>query len=84
MLVSNIAFVNFTGYLSEKNGRKNEPGTEGSSRQTTRVSCSNRQPCYNIEFRNVTLQPAPELSAVGAQGVCKFAASVHGMAGQGC
>lgn len=44
MLVSNVQFVNFTGYTN----------STGSSRPTriSEVSCSNVHPCYNIEYQN--------------------------------
>ncbi len=75
MLISNIAFVNFTGYLA---------GT--SSDRTTQISCSSRQPCNNILMEGISLQPRQGLPPVGAQGSCKYIqpGGVHGMAGNGC
>lgn len=45
-----------------------------------------RQPCYNIDFQNIALEPAAGLETVGAQGECKYTApgGVHGMIGNGC
>ncbi|ERS97917.1 hypothetical protein HMPREF1624_06088 [Sporothrix schenckii ATCC 58251] len=84
ILISNIAFRNFTGTLNAKNSRSAEINT--SNNRTARISCSTRQPCYNIDFRDIALQPAPNLSAVGAQGECKYVSpgAIHGMIGKGC
>ncbi|KAH8889866.1 polygalacturonase [Thozetella sp. PMI_491] len=75
MLVSNIAFVNFTGFLA------------ATSNRTAAVSCSARNPCYNITMQNINLgltedDPARE----GAVGTCKYIAAggVRGMTGSGC
>lgn len=67
MLISNVAFVNFTGYLD------NRPTTAS-------VSCSERQPCYNIDFRNYTLYTSANRSSTGAAS-CKWteAGGVHGV-----
>lgn len=74
MLVSNIAFVNFTGYLATTSNR------------TASVSCSTRHPCYNIEFKDIDLAPKQGAAAVGAQGTCKYIdpGGVHGLTGSGC
>ena len=58
MLVSNVAFVNFTGYLDNKE-------------TTASVSCSTRQPCYNIEYKNYTLYTSANMSSTGAA-KCKW------------
>ncbi len=75
MLISNIAYVNFTGVLASTSGNR-----------TAAVSCSKRNPCYNIEMRNITLQPTPKLPVGGAQGSCAYIdpGGVHGMTGSGC
>ncbi|KAK3688562.1 glycoside hydrolase family 28 protein [Podospora appendiculata] len=78
MLVSNVAFVNFTGYL-----------TTSRSDFTASISCSTRNPCYNIEMKDIKLAPnktSPASSAGGAAGSCKYIApgGVHGMVGSGC
>lgn len=69
MLVSNVAFVNFTGYLD--------------GRQTTAsVSCSERQPCYNIEYSNYTLYTSANQSSLGRAN-CKWTAE-GGVRGVDC
>lgn len=75
MLISNIAYVNFTGWLDSSN-----------SNRTASVSCSNRHPCYNIDMQNITLQPTQNSPSEGAVGSCSYIATggVHGMAGEGC
>lgn len=75
MLVSNVAFVNFTGYLASTSGNR-----------TAAVSCSTRNPCYNIDMRNITLQPTEGAAVEGAVGTCSYITSggVHGMTGSGC
>jgi galacturan 1,4-alpha-galacturonidase len=74
MLVSNVAFVNFTGYLAS------------SSNRTAAVSCSTRNPCYNIDMKNISLSPSASTAREGAVGTCKYTESggVHGMTGSGC
>jgi galacturan 1,4-alpha-galacturonidase len=90
LLISNIAFINFTGTLNGKNSRLgsdgSSDGSNNSSIRTARVSCSTRQPCYNIDFRNISLQPASGLPTVGAQGECKHTipGAIHGMIGKDC
>lgn len=68
MLVSNVAFVNFTGYLD---GRST----------TASVSCSTRQPCYNIDYSNYTLYTSSNMTSTG-NASCKWTAEggVHGIA----
>ncbi|GFG21700.1 putative galacturan 1,4-alpha-galacturonidase C [Aspergillus udagawae] len=70
MTVSNIVFANFTGY------------THGGSSVTSKVSCSEVHPCYNIEFDNVVLYPGKNASTPGT-GSCQYAENggVHGLEG---
>lgn len=76
MDISNIAFVNFTGYLSgkEKNNR------------TSSVSCSKVHPCFNIEFENIDLGVNPNAKDVMGTSSCSYIApgGVHGLSGSGC
>lgn len=74
MLISNVAFVNFTGYLAT------------TSNSTASVSCSTRSPCYNIDFKGIDLAPQQGAAAVGAEGTCQYIDTdgVHGMTGSGC
>ncbi|KAK5726726.1 hypothetical protein LTR15_002614 [Elasticomyces elasticus] len=67
MLVSNVAFVNFTGYLD---GRPT----------TASVSCSEREPCYNIDYRNYKLYTSDNETSTGVAS-CKLteAGGVHGV-----
>ena len=71
MLVTNVAFVNFTGWL-------NSTGDTNSG-----VSCSNRHPCYNIDFRNFSLSIGQDGTPTGAEGGCDYteAGGVHGLTG---
>lgn len=73
MLVSNIAFVNFTGYVN-------------SSSKTASVSCSTRNPCYNIAMSNISLALTQNGTVEGADGSCSYIAAggVYGMTGTGC
>ncbi len=77
MLISNISFVNFTGYLASTRGDR-----------TAQISCSKRHPCYNIEMKDINLRAGPQSPATvgGAQGSCKYIepGGVHGMTGSGC
>lgn len=75
MLVSNVAFVNFTGYLA---------GTSGN--RSAQISCSTRNPCYNIDLRGIGLQPTRNATVEGAVGTCAYIepGGVHGMTGSGC
>ncbi|KAL5424830.1 hypothetical protein PMIN04_002932 [Paraphaeosphaeria minitans] len=68
MLVNNVAFVNFTGYLDGKT-------------TTASVSCSTRQPCYNIDYKNYTLYTSSNMTSTGTAS-CKWTAEggVHGVA----
>jgi len=67
MLINNVAFVNFTGYLD------NRPNTVS-------VSCSTRQPCYNIDYRNYTLYTSSNMTSTG-KASCKWTeqGGVHGV-----
>ena len=73
MLVSNVAFVNFTGY------------TSGHSQDVASVSCSSVQPCYGIEFEGFDVAIG-ENGTVGDAGKCEYTAEggVHGLSGGGC
>lgn len=75
MDISNVAFVNFTGYLS---------GAEKANR-TASVSCSDVHPCYNIDFDNVTVTTAENSTSTGSS-TCSYvsAGGVHGLSGSGC
>ncbi|KAF2645956.1 putative galacturan 1,4-alpha-galacturonidase C [Massarina eburnea CBS 473.64] len=72
MLVSDVKFVNFTGYLNGKSAK-------GS------VSCSNANPCFNISFENIHLKNTAN-GTENANGTCKYIApgGVHGLVGSGC
>jgi galacturan 1,4-alpha-galacturonidase len=67
MLVSNVVFTNFTGYLD---GRET----------TASVSCSERQPCYNIAYVNYDLHTSANSTGLG-QAKCKWIedGGVHGV-----
>lgn len=67
MLVSNVQFVNFTGYLDSRT-------------ITADVSCSERNPCYNIDYRNYTLYTAENATSTGRAN-CKWTeeGGVHGL-----
>ncbi|KAK4546044.1 hypothetical protein LTR36_002181 [Oleoguttula mirabilis] len=74
MEISNVAFVNFTGYLS---------GAEKT--RSAEVSCSNVHPCFNIAIENVTLTVAENTTSTGTA-VCSYISpgGVHGVTGTGC
>lgn len=77
MLISNVAFVNFTGYLNDAT----------TTNQTAYLICSTRNPCYNIAFNNITLQPRKSADyVVGAKGSCQYTADdgIYGISGSGC
>ncbi|KAJ5728204.1 hypothetical protein N7493_004534 [Penicillium malachiteum] len=69
MAISNVAFVNFTGYV------------DTTSTKVASVSCSEVHPCYNIDFDNVVLYP--ENSTTPGVGSCAYTATdgVHGLDG---
>ncbi|KAL2223010.1 putative galacturan 1,4-alpha-galacturonidase C [Thermoascus aurantiacus ATCC 26904] len=70
MTISNVAFVNFTGY------------TNGRSDVTSKISCSKVHPCYNIAFQDVSISPGKNGTGPG-KGSCKYTAEsgVHGLDG---
>ncbi|KAI9713204.1 MAG: hypothetical protein M1820_001189 [Bogoriella megaspora] len=69
--VSNIAFVNFTGYTNA--------GKAGS------FSCSNVHLCYNIDVKNWTVTAGQNATGTGTFG-CAYIepGGVHGVTGSGC
>jgi len=76
MEISNIAFVNFTGYLAGAKGNR-----------TAAVSCRKVYPCYNIAMKGIDLAPSVNTSAeTEAVGTCAYIApgGVSGMSGSGC
>jgi hypothetical protein len=76
MEISNIAYVNFTGYLAGAKGNR-----------TAAISCSKVNPCYNIALKGIELAPSVNASAqTQAVGTCAYVASggVSGMSGSGC
>jgi len=76
MEISNIAFVNFTGYLAGAKGNR-----------TAAISCSKVYPCYNIALKGIDLAPSVNASAqTEAQGTCTYVATggVNGLIGSGC
>jgi galacturan 1,4-alpha-galacturonidase len=75
MQISNIAFVNFTGYT--QGGRGN---------QTASISCSNVYPCFNIALQNISLADSADGTPEPAQGSCSYIApnGVSGLTGAGC
>ncbi|KAH8809087.1 pectin lyase fold/virulence factor [Xylogone sp. PMI_703] len=74
MEISNIAFVNFTGYITGKGNR------------TAQMSCSKVHPCFNIALQNISLATAPGAEPTGAVGTCSYIApgGVTGLTGSGC
>ncbi|ORX95694.1 polygalacturonase [Clohesyomyces aquaticus] len=72
MLISNVRYVNFMGWLNGKS-------TEGS------VSCSVLNPCYGIEFENVHLRNRVN-GTENTNGTCKYIkpGGVKGLVGSGC
>jgi galacturan 1,4-alpha-galacturonidase len=74
MEISNIVFVNFTGYtLPTKNA-------------TASISCSAVHPCFNIAFQNVSLAASANGTETEAYGTCEYTAlhGVTGKIGPGC
>jgi galacturan 1,4-alpha-galacturonidase len=73
--ISNIAFVNWTGYTEGGKGNR-----------TASVSCSNVHPCFNIAFQNISLAAEANGTATSAQGTCSYIAKngVRGLTGSGC
>ena len=71
MEISNIAFVNFTGYtLATKN-------------QTASITCSAVHPCFNIALQNVSLAAAENGTEMEAHGTCEYVAP-NGVSGMVC
>lgn len=76
MLVSNVTFANFSGYLLVDDADA-----------TTLVSCSTRNPCHDITFVDFALEPSEDAGyEVGATGTCTYIADegVVGISGNGC
>ncbi|OJD40684.1 extracellular exo [Diplodia corticola] len=75
MDVSNVAYVNWTGWLDLDEGDATTAG----------ISCSTKHPCYNIDFKNVSLTTAQNSTDLGTA-ECKFTeeGGVHGVEGEGC
>lgn len=75
MEISNVAYVNWTGWLHLDEGEQ----------ETVGISCSTKHPCYNIDFKNVGLTVAENLTKTGTA-KCKFIeqGGVHGVEGKGC
>ncbi|GME27198.1 uncharacterized protein LTHEOB_7963 [Neofusicoccum parvum] len=75
MQVSNVAFVNWTGWLHLDEGES----------ETAAFSCSDNAPCYNIDLKNVTLYTAENSTSTGTA-ECKYIeeGGVHGVEGEGC
>ncbi|OCT51954.1 putative galacturan 1,4-alpha-galacturonidase C [Cladophialophora carrionii] len=70
MLVSNVAFVNFTGSSNI---------TAAKSARVNSISCSQRHPCYNIDYQNFMVAPMANASALGLT-TCEYIeeGGVHG------
>jgi galacturan 1,4-alpha-galacturonidase len=75
MEISNIAFVNFTGYTQGGKGNR-----------TAVVGCSSVHPCFNVALQNVSLADAAGGMPEPAQGTCSYIApnGVSGLVGSGC
>ena len=75
MEISNIVFVNFTGYTQGGKGNR-----------TASISCSNVHPCFNIAFQNVSLGDSANATEIPPQGTCSYIApgGVTGLNGAGC
>jgi len=71
MEVSNVAFVNFTGYTV--------PSTKAPS-EVNDINCSTVHPCFNIEYENVEVSPGQNATVADAETLCKYVESggVHG------
>lgn len=63
----NVAFANWTGYLDDRD-------------TAASVSCSERNPCYNIDYRNFTLYTSSN-DTMKAGVSCKWTeeGGVHGV-----
>ncbi|KAK5464772.1 hypothetical protein LTS15_001335 [Exophiala xenobiotica] len=73
MLVSNIAFENFTGWTNT---------STASSARTIDISCSERHPCYNIDFQNFNVASKTNTTGM-ASTTCEYVAT-GGIHGQNC
>ena len=73
MEISNVAFVNFTGF--------SDP-TSSHPDRVAEVSCSYRHPCFNVEFQNFTISPGQNSTAVEGTIFCEYTepGAVHGAA----
>jgi hypothetical protein len=68
MPVTNVVFANFTGWLEE--GRET----------VASVSCSERRPCYNIDYVNYDLRTGVNGTSGGRRASCKWVEEgVHGV-----
>jgi galacturan 1,4-alpha-galacturonidase len=63
MEISNIAFVNFKGYMAGAKGTR-----------TAAISCSEVHPCYNIALKGMELASSISGSETGAVGTCAYVA----------
>ena len=75
MEISNVVYANWTGYLHLEDGDD----------ETAGISCSKVHPCYNIDFRNVSLTIRENETDTGT-GECKFieTGGIDGLSGEGC
>lgn len=74
MEVSNIAFINFTGYTV--------PSSK-SPREVNDISCSNVHPCFNIEYENFTVSPGTNQTVAQAETICSYI-QPNGVYGENC
>lgn len=74
MEVSNVAFVNFTGWL------------EAGAQRVAGMSCSAVRPCYNIAFEGLGLSVGENGTVGGVGARCRFVeeGGVLGVSGDGC
>lgn len=61
MLVSNVVYANFSGYMN--GGAPNS--------DVMQIWCSERQPCYNIALQNITATFGPDTTSLG-HATCKW------------
>ena len=74
MEISNIAFVNFTGYTVP---------SSSSVLEVNDISCSTVHPCFDIEYENFTVTPGTNGSVADAQTDCQYVAT-NGVTGENC